>query len=96
MRLVFNPNAKSDLEQIGDYIARDNPDAAIAFVGRLRDRCRQIAQFPGIGRRRSDLMSGYRSLAEGQYVILYLVLSDKVEIARILHGKQDLRKALKE
>lgn len=96
MRLVFHPNAESDLEHIGDFIAEDNPDAAVAFVRRLRERCRQIGQFPGIGRRRSDLTSGYRSLSEGQYVILYVVLSEQVEIARILHSKQDLGKTLKE
>lgn len=31
-RLVFSPEAQTDLEQIGDYIAQDNPTAAIEFI----------------------------------------------------------------
>jgi toxin ParE1/3/4 len=95
MQLVFSRNAEADIENVGDYIAKDNPSAAIAFVQRLLDRCSQIAQFPGIGRRRSDLKSAYRSVTEGQYVILYIASSDKVEIVRVLHGKQDIERALK-
>ena len=94
IRLIFSSNAETDFEQIGDYIAKDNLDAAISFVERLRQRCRQIAEFPGFGRRRSDLRSGYRSVTEGEYIILYVASSDKVEIVRVVHGKRDLGKVL--
>ncbi len=94
MTLVFSSDAEADFEQIGDFIAKDNLDAAISFVQRLRQRCRQIAEFPGIGRRRSDLRSGYRSVTEGEYIILYVASSDTVEIVRVLHGKRDIGKAL--
>ena len=32
MSLVFSPLAESDLEDIGDYIAMDNPTRAIEFI----------------------------------------------------------------
>lgn len=94
MKLSVTVPAREDLRHIEQYIGQDNPQAAVDFVERLIHRCEQIAQFPGIGRRRSELKSAYRSVAEGQYIILYSVSSDTVEIERVLHGKQDLRKAL--
>ena len=33
------PLAELDLEEIGDYIVRDNPRRAISFIGEIRDRC---------------------------------------------------------
>lgn len=95
MKLSISISALGDLRQIEQYIGQDNPQAAIDFVERLIRRCEQIADFPGIGPRRSDLKSAYRSVTEGQYVILYIASSDKVEIVRVLHGKQDLRQVLK-
>jgi toxin ParE1/3/4 len=95
VRLVFSSDAEADLEEIGDFIAEDNPAAAISFVQQLRQRCRQVAEFPGIGRRRSDLRSGYRSVTEGDYVILYRLASEsELEIVRVVHGMRDLGNTL--
>jgi toxin ParE1/3/4 len=97
IRLSFAQRALKDFEEIHDYIARDNVDAALNFIGRLRKRCIELAEFPGIGRRREELRSGYRSLTEGDYVILYrLPRVGIVEIVRVLHAKRDIRKALRE
>lgn len=35
MKLVFSPKAAEDLEEIGDYIARDNPQRALSFVAEI-------------------------------------------------------------
>ena len=51
MRLVFLPQAEMDLEAIGDYIARDNPQRAMSFVRELRERCRKITEAPKAYRR---------------------------------------------
>lgn len=32
MRLHFTPQAEIDLEEIGDYIALDNPARAVTFI----------------------------------------------------------------
>jgi len=36
----------TDLEQIADYIAADNPMRALSFVGELRKRCKRLADIP--------------------------------------------------
>jgi toxin ParE1/3/4 len=43
-----------------------------------------------LGRQRDELRPGYRSFPVGQYLILYRVTDESVEIMHILHGKRDL------
>ncbi|MBK8991407.1 MAG: type II toxin-antitoxin system RelE/ParE family toxin [Gammaproteobacteria bacterium] len=40
--VTFSPQARQDLLDIGDYIAKDNRANARRFVGKLIDQCRQI------------------------------------------------------
>jgi plasmid stabilization system protein ParE len=46
MRLAVSPRAARDLEDIGDYIARDNPARAVSFISELRLACVAIAANP--------------------------------------------------
>ena len=39
MIVRLTAEAENDLEQIGDYIAEDNPKRALSFVLALRDKC---------------------------------------------------------
>jgi toxin ParE1/3/4 len=61
MRLAFSQQAEIDLEDIGDYIARDNPLRALSFVRELREQCRRIAETPLAFPARSELGKGLRS-----------------------------------
>lgn len=93
MKVIISDDASADLEDIGDFIAQDNPDAAISFVRRLRSRCSDLSQFPDSGRKREEFRRGLRSVTEGDYVIFYRTLdADVLVIMRIIHGKRDLRK----
>ena len=66
---VFSPAAKRDLDGILDYIARDNPTAALRFVDSLRDKCRTLAQYPLLGAARENLAKGLRVFSVGNYGI---------------------------
>lgn len=96
MRLTISPRAEQDLREIGSYIAANNLSAAISFVERLQERCRDLLAFPSAGRNRDDIKPGYRSATEGDYVILYLPGERELVIVRIIHGKRDLGKAIKD
>jgi toxin ParE1/3/4 len=90
MNVVFAPDAEADLERIGDYIAQDNPVAAVTFVISLRRHCEALAEFP----KRFPLApryehTGVRRMAHGDYLIFYRVAAEQVEILHILHGAQD-------
>jgi plasmid stabilization system protein ParE len=52
---VLSVDAELDLEEIWEYIAADNCDAADRWIGRLFDAFEALAQTPGAGHRREDL-----------------------------------------
>jgi toxin ParE1/3/4 len=90
MRLVFLPQAETDLEAIGDYIARDNPRRAMSFVRELREQCRKITEAPQAYRPRPELGKGLRSCAYGNYVVFFFEEPGLVRIVRVLHGAMDI------
>lgn len=92
MKVLFSPESRQDLREIFRYIARDNLDAAIGFVRRLRQRCLDVAPMPNAGRKRDEIRQGFRSVTEGDYVIIYRIRPDAVEILHIVQGNRDLSK----
>lgn len=86
--------ARSDLKEIGRYIAHDNPVAAARFIDRIRDRCAMLARQPLIGEVRDELRDDLRSFSVGSHVIYYEVDQGRVTILRVLHGARDVRKLL--
>ncbi|CAN5687987.1 hypothetical protein BH10CYA1_BH10CYA1_03890 [soil metagenome] len=97
IRITFAGEALEDLDGIYRYIAEDNMAAADRHRQQLQRRWEQLTDQPRIGRARNELKPGYRSITEGAYVILYRIVSDEeVQVMRVLHGKQDLGKALED
>ena len=50
--IVLREEAIADLEEIGDYIALDNPVRARSFVARIKARCLAIGRNPMAARLR--------------------------------------------
>ena len=90
MRFRFSRRAEADLDEITAYIARDNPARAVSFVGELREHCRRLVAFPEARRLRPELGEGVRLSVFGNYVVLYVVHPDLLEIRRVVHGARDL------
>lgn len=90
MPLFITPLAAQDLEEIGDYIAQDNPIRAGSFVTELLAQCQKIALNPVGYRARPELSDGLRSCAHGNYVIFFEFTPDQVLIIRILHSARDI------
>ena len=89
-RLVIRPQALTDLDDIFDYIAEDSLDRAITFIRKLSGQMEKVADSPGIGRRRNELLAGLRSFPYGSYLIFYSPLDDGADIVRILNGAKDI------
>ncbi|MCL2660660.1 MAG: type II toxin-antitoxin system RelE/ParE family toxin, partial [Acidobacteriaceae bacterium] len=57
----------------------------------ITDRFYSLACFPFMGRsREADFGPGYRSLAVGEYVIVYCIENQDVLILRVVHGRRQL------
>ncbi len=90
MRCEFSRKAVSDLEEIGDYIARDNYKKALDFVEEIRKCCFAIASSPNAAPLRENLGTGIRMLSFGRYLIFYTTQNDNVKIERVLHSARNL------
>lgn len=91
-RLVIAPEARQDLREIRDYIAKDNPVAARRVVTRVRDLARALAAAPALGRERPELGANLRSFVADRHVLFYRPLTAEagIELVRVLHGARDL------
>jgi plasmid stabilization system protein ParE len=81
--------AERDIETIGDWIARDDPDAAARFTAELETTARRIVAmpyaFPAVGAANTSLRKrSYRG-----YIIYYQVSRTTVTVTRILHHARD-------
>jgi toxin ParE1/3/4 len=74
------------LEEIGDYIARDNPVRAVSFIEDLRDHCARIVLAPAAYPKREDVAPGIRMAVHGRYLIYFRASLAGIRIERILHG----------
>lgn len=90
MQLWLQPAAERDLEAIGDYIAKDNPERALSFVRELRHQCQRILVAPHGYRMRPELGGGIRSCSYGNYLIFFIPKNDEVRIIRVLHSAMDI------
>lgn len=90
MKVRFTTEARTDLQLIGDYIAKDNPFRALSFVDELEQKCLTIAAstkaFPLIPRYEKH---GIRRRVHGSYLIFYRVEAEQVVIVHVLHGATD-------
>ena|SRR5688572_15024520 len=79
--------AQLNLQSIRQYIAKDNPEAATAFIRRIRARARKIGVMPTAGvpvAESSD--SNVRETYVGSYRIIYRLAEDRVRILMVIHG----------
>jgi len=69
---ALHPEAYNDIDEIREYIADDNPDAADRVVTEIFDSIRALVLFPNQGCRRPNLTSRpLRFKTVREYVIAY-------------------------
>lgn len=82
--------ARSDLEEIRDYVARDSPAAAERLLDQLLGKCRFLAKLPLVGQPREQIRAGLRCFPAGRHVIYYVPADDGITVVRVIHGARDV------
>jgi len=83
--------AWSDLEAAADYIARDSPHYAAAFVGEVREAARSLDRFARRGRVVPELANpDIREISVRSFRLIYQVAVGGVNILAFIHGARDL------
>jgi len=94
MQCRYTTRALRDLEDIGEFIAADNPGRASSYLSELTAHCRKTAQSPTIRRIVAHLEGvPLRKALFGRYQIYYALLEDQgtvegIEIVHIRHGSR--------
>ena len=87
--IKWTKSALASLDEIAGFIAKDNPTRATSFVLELQAAVAKLQTHPGMGR--AGRVPGTRELVLHQnYIAIYRVRGDKVEILRLHHAAQNL------
>lgn len=88
LQIIRTARADEDLIDIWTSIAADNPSAADRVLDAVERRWQQLARHPHSGMAREDIAVGLRHLIAGQYLTLYRITGDGIEIIRVIHGRR--------
>jgi plasmid stabilization system protein ParE len=88
----FHPEAETDLDEIWEYIAADNIDAADRVISEIHEALEYLVPFPRTGHRRSDLTGRPLRLKRvREYLIAYAPEENPLWVVAVLHGHRSPR-----
>ena len=91
-QITWTEPALSDLEEIAQYIAIDNPDAARALVREIFSKIERLEAHPNSGRIPAELSNfRYREVIVGPCRIFYRAMSEKIYVLYIMRSERQLR-----
>jgi|SRR5579864_5496742 len=89
---VLHPEAFTDLDEIWEFIAADNPDAADRVLEEIQEAIRALVHFPQMGHQRLDLTSRpLRFHPVRDFMISYAPDEKPLVVVAILHGRRSPR-----
>jgi len=89
MALKWTKTALRSVDEIAGFIAKDNPRRATSFVLELKEATQKLQVHPGMGR--AGRVPGTRELVlHKNYIAIYRVRGDDVEILRLHHVARNL------
>ena len=94
LEIIVTPSAESDIKEIFDYIALDNPQKAIEMIDKFEAKFESITIFPYSGVQKSNfIIRDVRAcIVAKHYQIIYHISNSTIYILRVLTRYQDLFK----
>lgn len=89
---ALHPEAFTDLDDIREYLAEDNPDAADRVIREIFDGICALVAFPDQGYRRPNLTARpLRFKLVREYVIAYAPDKKPLRVMAVFHGRRSPR-----
>ncbi len=90
-RYRLTPQADLDLVDIWRYTEESwGKNQANTYLEKLERRFNDLADQPGLGKKRDEIRQGYRCFHEGRHLVFYRLHGKQIEIIRILHDRMDI------
>jgi toxin ParE1/3/4 len=91
MKLVWSPLALKRVNEIADYIAEDDPEAARLWLVDIFGAVERLGDWPESGRVVPEVgRKNIREVLHGKYRVVYRVEAKQVSILTVRHGRQIL------
>lgn len=85
MQIIWRRAALNDLDDIREFIAQDNPEAATRVAAAIQAAVGRLGIYPRLGR--AGRVDGTRELviADLPYIVAYRVIEQQVRILAVIH-----------
>lgn len=87
LKIEWLQAARADLLHIIDYIADENPSAALNLHDDIQQKVARLSEFPDMGRV-GRVLSTRELVAFANYIVIYQVVPDAIRVLRVLHAAQ--------
>jgi len=85
----WSATSVTDLESIKNYIAEDSETEAIRFLKEIKDKVREIPDFPFLGRKVPEMNDeNFREIIFSNYRIIYEIGDDLIKIHTVFHQRK--------
>lgn len=88
LEVIWRPEAQNALYHLITYIADHDPTAARRMLSRILECIEPARTYPQMGR--LGRAAGTREIiAHPNYIVIYRVLADAVEVLDVVHARQE-------
>jgi toxin ParE1/3/4 len=85
MRIRWTEGATGNLAQVEEYIALDNPPAAVDTVLKIIATAEMLVDYPALGKRGRERGTRELVVAGLPFIIIFAVHREELVIIRVLH-----------
>ena len=95
-KINWTREAEHWIEEIYDYIAADNPEAATNIINLIYEKVQLLKKFPNIGFRYLPIQErNIRIVLLGHYRIAYLIKENEyIDVPGVFHGAMEIERYL--
>jgi len=93
-RVIWLPEAISDLRRLRDFMRIHDPDAASRTANRILEGVRKLQMFPLLGRpvpniHHPEVRDLFNPFAQGGYWLRYALAHEEIIVVRIWHTREE-------
>jgi toxin ParE1/3/4 len=88
MMLVWTPRAREQRHEAIEFIAQDNPAAALNQLDEIEKQTDMLLQHPEIGRTGGRKGTRELVISRTHFAVIYRITDKRIEIVRLLHTSQ--------
>jgi toxin ParE1/3/4 len=101
-KLYIRPAAATDIDEIVDYLAEENPSVAQGFIRDLQKSFDLLTSNPKIGVKRQYRLEALSEIRMfplkkfSSYLVFYQADDGAIDVVRLLHGHRDIERLFSE